>query len=212
MVVTDDYYQVLGVSRHASREAVKHAYRTRVKSAHPDLNRFDEAAIETTRRIIEAYHTLSDPMLRQRYDLASTHTAAPEISVQEPQASSVFMPFLGAATKIIAYALLVCGIVILTSAILRERPSTFKATLIDQQCDPPPRQATLLVEPRPSDCLEWYRAREYSLTFASGWASSRMVQTYSKAAVIAARHGDRQAFHFYRDSIRRAISPSPVAL
>jgi molecular chaperone DnaJ len=63
-----DYYDLLGVSRSASTEEIKRAYRKLAVQYHPDRNRDDSAAEETFKRISEAYAVLSDAEKRQRYD------------------------------------------------------------------------------------------------------------------------------------------------
>ncbi len=62
-----DYYEVLGVPRSASAEELQRAYRTLARRNHPDVNK-DPTAEERFKEINEAYHVLSDPALRQRYD------------------------------------------------------------------------------------------------------------------------------------------------
>lgn len=62
-----DYYQVLGVSRDASAEELQRAYRKLARRNHPDVNK-DPAAEDRFKEINEAYHVLSDPKLRERYD------------------------------------------------------------------------------------------------------------------------------------------------
>ena len=63
-----DYYEVLGVSRGASREDIKKAYKRLAKEHHPDRNGGDEKAENRFKEISEAYHTLSDPKKREQYD------------------------------------------------------------------------------------------------------------------------------------------------
>ncbi|SBW18171.1 DnaJ C-terminal domain-containing protein [Protofrankia symbiont of Coriaria ruscifolia] len=62
-----DYYEVLGVGRDASAEEVQQAYRRLARRYHPDVNS-DPAAEERFKEVGEAYHVLSDPKTRARYD------------------------------------------------------------------------------------------------------------------------------------------------
>jgi len=62
-----DYYEILGVSRDASQEEIKKAYRRLAKKYHPDLNK-DGGSAEKFKQIAEAYEVLSDPEKRAQYD------------------------------------------------------------------------------------------------------------------------------------------------
>ena len=62
-----DYYEVLGVSRNAGPDDLQQAYRRLARANHPDVNK-DPAAEERFKEVNEAYHVLSDPRLRKRYD------------------------------------------------------------------------------------------------------------------------------------------------
>ena len=64
-----DYYEILNVSRDASQDEIKSAYRKLAKKYHPDLNPNDKEAEQKFKEINEAYEILSDPEKRKRYDM-----------------------------------------------------------------------------------------------------------------------------------------------
>ncbi|PIR71051.1 MAG: hypothetical protein COS97_02360 [Candidatus Nealsonbacteria bacterium CG07_land_8_20_14_0_80_40_10] len=63
----EDYYQILGVSKSASTDEIKRAYRKLAHQYHPDKN-YDQSDGEKFKKINEAYKVLSDPHKRQSYD------------------------------------------------------------------------------------------------------------------------------------------------
>ena len=63
-----DYYETLGVDRHADAAAIKAAYRKLALKYHPDKNPGNREAEDRFKAINEAYAVLSDPEKRQRYD------------------------------------------------------------------------------------------------------------------------------------------------
>jgi molecular chaperone DnaJ len=63
-----DYYDVLGVSKSASAEEIKKAYRKLAIKYHPDKNPDDKSAEDKFKEAAEAYEVLSSPEKKQRYD------------------------------------------------------------------------------------------------------------------------------------------------
>jgi len=65
----EDYYETLGISRNATLEEIKTAYRRLALKYHPDKNPGNKAAEEEFKRLSEAYQVLADTEKRQLYDL-----------------------------------------------------------------------------------------------------------------------------------------------
>ena len=66
--MAEDLYKVLGVSKKASDEEIKKAYRTLARKYHPDRNPDDPKSEERFKEVQGAYDTLSDPQKRKEYD------------------------------------------------------------------------------------------------------------------------------------------------
>jgi DnaJ-class molecular chaperone len=64
----DDYYKTLGVSRTASPDEIRKAYKKLARENHPDVKPGDKAAAERFKQAAEAYDVLSDPDKRKQYD------------------------------------------------------------------------------------------------------------------------------------------------
>src|SRR2546423_13108117 len=73
MATQTDYYALLGVSRQATDEQIRSAYRKLARQYHPDVNSASDAA-ERFKAVTEAYEVLTDPQRRQRYDMFGSTT------------------------------------------------------------------------------------------------------------------------------------------
>jgi molecular chaperone DnaJ len=67
-VAKRDYYEILGISKTASKDEIKKAYRKLALKHHPDKNKGDKSSEEKFKEASEAYHVLSDDKRKTNYD------------------------------------------------------------------------------------------------------------------------------------------------
>ena len=72
-----DYYEVLGVTRDATPEAIKTAFRKLARKYHPDVAKDKKVAEEKFKEINEAHEVLSDPEKRKKYDTLGANWQQP---------------------------------------------------------------------------------------------------------------------------------------
>lgn len=73
--MAEDYYSILGVTKDATSQEIKRAFREIARKSHPDLAGSDPAAEEQFKNARKAYETLMDPVARARYDRRGQRTA-----------------------------------------------------------------------------------------------------------------------------------------
>ncbi|KZD07417.1 DnaJ C-terminal domain-containing protein [Oceanibaculum pacificum] len=80
--MNEDPYKILGVERDASSDDIRKAYRRRAKELHPDLHPGDKEAESRFKAVSAAYHLLSDPEQRARYDRGEIDASGAERAEQ----------------------------------------------------------------------------------------------------------------------------------
>lgn len=69
MTALKNYYNILGINHHATRDEIRIAYRSLAKIYHPDKNNNSKVSEEQFKEVLEAYRVLSDEAQRNKYDL-----------------------------------------------------------------------------------------------------------------------------------------------
>ncbi|MDQ3877032.1 MAG: molecular chaperone DnaJ [Actinomycetota bacterium] len=94
-----DHYATLGVSRDATQEEIKRAYRRLARELHPDANPDDHEAHERFKAITHAYEVLSDPNKRQNYDMFGDERAGAAGFSDFGGISDLFATFFGGGAQ-----------------------------------------------------------------------------------------------------------------
>jgi hypothetical protein len=200
-VQAEDYYQLLGVNRHASRETLRHAFRTKMLDLHPDLHPNDTLACEQTRQLVDAYKTLNDPKARKSYDNSLARLDIPELDWTYSEYGesgqwarhAVILVFAALAVVLLVWAI---------RSTADNRLPVYRFQLTELWTDIQPRHVALLVEPSIRDGMEWYQTVEYQVTASSALVAQETTAAYERAIQAAERKGDRVAAQFYRSSLR----------
>ena len=176
-----DYYQLLGVSRCAAHDAVRRAFRTRVRAIHPDCNPQTPMAAEKTRELIQAYRALADPARRRQYDLSLVPRAAP--SVLEPHRTNDFYSQSASRTLMVlcAVALVACMALLIGRGILADQPRIFRPFLDTVDLSAVDGAYGTVICPYSSDELESYLATACQPTETLEWPMPNRVAAYADA-------------------------------
>ena len=207
----DDYYQLLGVSRFASQDVLKRAFRSRVLAIHPDQNPDDYQASEETRKIVEAYKVLSNPQSKSHYDMTLDARVCSVMVYDNSERSPFYsMPTSRVLMVLMFIAFFVYAAFVLVSAYIGNGSSVYRPLLLESTFNAEPAIFATIVEPNMSDCVEWYHARSYQMSFASRWATCEIMKLYSDDARRASERGDFRSARFYRASMKFVKYSQPV--
>ena len=196
-----DYYQLLGISRGASRETIKRAFRSCVRHVHPDCNPQNALATEHTRRLVEAYRVLSDPAGRQQYDLSAAPCARAAAVYRYMSAPCYSQSFQRTLTTLVAICITVSSALWLAQAIVAEPAPAHRFVLNTVDYSAERDSVPTMIQPDPLQCVEYYRTQEYELSGAGELAAYEVMRAYDHAARRAPARAHRTSAHFYESSL-----------
>ncbi len=207
----DDSHQLLGVSRYASREAVRRAFRLRLLAVHPDRNPLDSLATERTRRIIEAYHVLSRPLDSARCSPAPPSAREARLAYRGGRASQFPNRALRTLTETALMALMAWVVLSFVHGVFGDAQPVYRPDPAALSSRVESRAIPAIVEPSIHECIEWYWARQYQWTLAGDWATREIVRAYEEAARTAEARQESAKAEFYRSALS-AIDGSQRAM
>lgn len=199
-----DYYELLGVSRDSSQEAIKRAFHSHVRVTHPDVNQGSASAGQETRRLIEAYRTLSNPRTKRQYDLFTTPIASETPAVVPIKQAAHYpspAPSINKGWLLLALVAVVIGFAVHTNH--QNDRLVFRPFLVNGElpsavsANPSP----LLVEPNPIENIEWYHTQQYLMSASNPWTTQQMISAYRQAAERAESQGDAVRAEFYNTAV-----------
>jgi len=96
--MSENFYNILGISENATKDEIKKAYRTLQMKYHPDKNPGNQESHDMTQKINEAYETLGDEQKKQEYDMMRNNpffSNGPHTHGQEVPLNDIFNMMFG---------------------------------------------------------------------------------------------------------------------